>query len=106
MSSEENISIAVNEQETSKQFNADSTKVEETTTTETTTPVTVSDRAVGIHLSMVVRCSNLIENLATRGCFRANELSEVGELYNNLKQLLNNALIAIREEQVSTEEQK
>ena len=89
MSTEENVSIDVNEEKTQQP------------TTQTTT---VSDRMVNIPLSLVVRCSNIIENLSTRGCFRANELSEVGALYNNLKQLVINAVNEIKEEQTAEEQ--
>lgn len=90
MSTEENVSVDVNEEKTQQQ-----------PTTQTTT---VSDRMVNIPLSLVVRCSNIIENLSTRGCFRANELSEVGALYNNLKQLVINAVNEIKEEQTAEEQ--
>ena len=100
--SEEKVDVVVEELK-------DTTSNPETTTdpvkvTETTTPVTVADRVVGIPLSLVVRCTNLIENLSVRGSFRASEMSEVGALYNSLAKLVNTAANQIRAEQVLPKE--
>ena len=100
--SQENVSVVVEEQNTSNEtpeVSPEPTK-EQVKVEEKTTPVTVQDRAVAVPLSTVVRCSNLIENLSSRGCFRANEFSEVGALYNVLAQVVNGAVNQIRAEQV------
>lgn len=104
--SEENVSVVVEEpvvpvesEEVSVEPTNEQVKVEEKTT-----PVTVQDRAVAVPLSTVVRCSNLIENLSSRGCFRANELSEVGALYTVLAQVVNGAVNQIRAEQLLPKE--
>jgi len=100
--SQENVSVVVEEQTNSEEtpeVTSEPTN-EQVKVEEKTTPVTVQDRAVAVPLSTVVRCSNLIENLSSRGCFRANELSEVGALYNVLAQVVNGAVNQIRAEQV------
>lgn len=108
MADQENISVVVENSEVpasepvSTEPSTEPVKVEETTTT---TPVTVKDRAVAIPLSTVVRCSNLVENLSRRGVFRANEMAEVGALYNILAQVVNNGVNQIRAEQVLPKEE-
>ena len=100
--SEENVSVVVEEQDAPVEASEVSTEPtnEQVKVEEKTTPVTVQDRAVAVPLSTVVRCSNLIENLSSRGSFRANELSEVGALYNVLAQVVNGAVNQIRAEQL------
>ena len=100
--SEENVSVVVEEQDAPVEVSEVSTEPtnEQVKVEEKTTPVTVQDRAVAVPLSTVVRCSNLIENLSSRGSFRANELSEVGALYNVLVQVVNGAVNQIRAEQL------
>ena len=100
--SEENVSVVVEEQDAPVEAPEVSTEPtnEQVKVEEKTTPVTVQDRAVAVPLSTVVRCSNLIENLSSRGSFRANELSEVGALYNVLAQVVNGAVNQIRAEQL------
>ena len=100
--SEEKISVVVDEQTV---VPTDSATTESVKVEEKTTPVTVADRAVGVPLSLVVSCSNLIENLSVRGAFRANELSVVGSIYNNLSQVVNTAVNQIRAEQVLPKEE-
>lgn len=104
--SEENVSVVVEEPVAPVKENTVSTEPtnEQVKVEEKTTPVTVQDRAVAVPLSTVVRCSNLIENLSSRGCFRANELSEVGALYNVLAQVVNSAVNQIRAEQLLPKE--
>lgn len=109
--SKENVSVVVEDKETPVEQPADVSSeptveptVEQVKVEEKTTPVTVQDRAVALPLSTVVRCSNLIENLSSRGCFRANELSEVGALYNVLSQVVNGAVNQIRAEQLLPKE--
>ena len=100
--SEENVSVVVEEQVAPVEVEEVSTEPtnEQVKVEEKTTPVTVQDRAVAVPLSSVVRCSNLIENLSSRGSFRANELSEVGALYNILAKIVNGAVNQIRAEQL------
>lgn len=104
--SQENVSVVVEEQVAPVAVEEVSTEptTEEVKVEEKTTPVTVQDRVVAVPLSTVVRCSNLVENLSSRGCFRANELSEVGALYNTLTQVVNSAVNQIRAEQLLPKE--
>ena len=105
--SKENVSVVVEDKDTSAEQPADVSSeptVEQVKVEEKTTPVTVKDRAVALPLSTVVRCTNLVENLSSRGCFRANELSEVGALYNALTQVVNGAVNQIRAEQLLPKE--
>ena len=92
-----NVSVVVSETETPTDA-----VVEQVTATPT-----VEDRNVGVPLSLVVRTTNLIDNLAKRGSFGAGEMAEVGALYNNLALIVNNVVNQIRAEQtlpaVSTE---
>ena len=71
-----NVSVVVNETETETSTDAVVEQVK--------TSPTVEDRNVGVPLSLVVRTTNLIDNLAKRGSFGAGEMAEVGVLYNNL----------------------
>ena len=101
--SEEKISVVIDEQKTTS---TDPTPTNQPVKVEEkTTPVTVADRAVGVPLSLVVSCTNLIESLSVRGSFRANELSAVGTIYNSLSQVVNAAVNQIRAEQVLSKEE-
>ena len=99
MPEQENISVVVEDSVTDKpsviaEQNSEPVKVEETT------PTTVTDRMVGVPLSTLIRCTNLIDALSRRGCFRANEMKDVGGLYNTITLVVNNTVNQIRAEQV------
>jgi hypothetical protein len=42
---------------------------------------------------------NIVDLASTRGAFRANELQEVGEIYNRLNQFVEASIAAAREQQ-------
>ena len=102
MTQTDNISIVIENTEVDSSVNPVSTEPasEPVTVEEATTPVTVPDRVVAIPLSTVVRCGNLIEHLSRRWCFHANEMVEVGNLYNVLTKVVNNGVNQIRADQV------
>ena len=86
-----NVSVVVNETETETSTDAVVEQVK--------TSPTVEDRNVAVPLSLVVRTTNLIDNLAKRGSFSAGEMAEVGTLYNNLGLIVNNVVNQLRAEQ-------
>lgn len=107
MSEQENISVVVEDATP----DTTATSVTEPTSEpvkveEKTTPVTVSDRMVNVPLSVVVRSTNLIDALSRRGSFSANEMAEVGGLYNVLALVVNTAVNQIRAEQVLPKEEE
>lgn len=104
MSAQENISVVVEEQTEGSSVPSTEPSSEPVKVEETTTPVTVRDRMVTVPLSVLVRSTNMIEALSRRGCFRANEMSDVGGLYNVLAVVVNNAVNQIRAEQVLPKE--
>lgn len=104
MSAQENISVVVEEQTEGSSVPSTEPSSEPVKVEETTTPVTVRDRMVTVPLSVIVRSTNMIEALSRRGCFRANEMSDVGGLYNVLAVVVNNAVNQIRAEQVLPKE--
>ena len=88
-----NVSVVVNETEPETETSTDAV-VEQVTASPT-----VEDRNVAVPLSLVVRTTNLIDNLAKRGSFGAGEMAEVGVLYNNLVLVINNVVNQIKAEQ-------
>lgn len=64
--------------------------------------VMVKDRLVNVPLSVVISTRNLIEILTTRGnVFKANELTHVGNLFNNYTAVVNKAIEDIKKESIS-----
>jgi hypothetical protein len=106
MSTQENISVVVEESITSTPSNEPSTEPsnEPVKVEEQMTPVTVGDRMVTVPLSVIVRSTNMIDALSRRGSFHANEMTDVGGLYNVLALVVNNAVNQIRAEQVLPKE--
>lgn len=78
------------------------TNVEEVEDVPQNPNVMVQDRLVNVPLSVVVSTRNLIEILTTRGnVFKANELTHVGNLFNNYTAVVNKAIEDIKKESIS-----
>jgi len=89
------------EEECLEQEQQITTSVEEVKADTANQNVTVQDRLVQIPLSVVVSTRNLIEILTSRGnVFKANELTHVGNLFNNYTAVVNKAIEDIKKESV------
>ena len=98
MSESQNINVEVSE--TAENSAAATTAAADVAPQETR----ITDRNVAVPLSLLVRSCNMIDALSKRGCFRANEMADVGGLYNSLLTVVNAAINQLRAEQTLTGE--
>ena len=78
--SDPNVSVNINE----------NVKTEKTSAPTTPSPLAkqVQPTNVNVPFALIVQVSNIIDNLAQRGVFRAKEMVAVGTVYNELQKVV------------------